>query len=255
MCAYAFHWFDHLVNPAKDVVFARQVNFFFLLFCTIIFSVVVIISYNNHYKEMTKSLEEQKLLLAEVNHRVKNNLAIIIGLLNMKSNSSRTKEAKAALSDLHGRIMAMALVHQQMYRKDANCCIVMDKYINDLAQGIQSSLAGDLKVDIYVDVDQIDLIDNVAIPLGLTLNELITNSIKYAFDDKKDNIINIELKEKSDGALELNYRDNGVGMDTNLDESKEGLGLKLIRTLSEQLDGVPYIFNENGFAFKMEFKA
>jgi two-component sensor histidine kinase len=201
---------------------------------------------------MQNAIEEQKVLLAEVNHRVKNNLAVIISLLNMQKNATGNRETKNALQDVHDRIMSMALVHQKMYQNKDKTSIELGNFIADLVVEIRKSL--DLKENILYEtmIDSVNLDVSIAIPVGLVLNELITNSIKHAFQETKEPNISITLTKK-DGYIELVMRDNGMGATFDNLNQNAGIGMSLIQSLVDQIEGTYSFEVKNGLAFTLEF--
>jgi two-component sensor histidine kinase len=181
-------------------------------------------------------------LLAEIHHRVKNNLAVVRGLLNMQLHVTTDETAKATLRESVNRVSAMALIHQKLYTKDNPDAIDMRKYADDLVKEISSSYHLDGKPEpvIRTEIQDITLTLVRAVPCGLILNELLTNAFKHAFPDGKRGIINISIRRKEglENHLELIVSDNGGGMPNNFDPvSSSTLGITIVESLSEQLDG------------------
>ena len=155
LISYKMHWFLDFIDSSLIAKEQRELNFYILLVFALIYSFVIVTSYRLQYKQMQDSIEEQTVLLAEVNHRVKNNLAIIISLLNMQKNATNNSETKNALQDVHDRIMSMALVHQKMYQNKNKTSIELGNFIADLVVEIRNSL--DLKENIMYET----MIDSV----------------------------------------------------------------------------------------------
>jgi PAS domain S-box-containing protein len=196
------------------------------------------------------SLAEKETLLREIHHRVKNNLQIISSILNLQIRKIDDPRTIEVLKDSQTRVQAMALVHEHLYRGKDFSHIDLKNYIAALGKGIfQMYEAGnkgirfDLNIrDVYVDI-------NTAIPLGLISNELITNSLKYAFKDRKDGKISITATEDPQ-ALTFIVADNGTGMPESITlENQTSLGLRLVRTLTGQLDGTVTIDRSEGTKF------
>ena len=238
---------DQRVDPAQQ----RHLNFVYLIICSIIFSSVIAITHQTQQKALEHSLQEQKVLLAEVNHRVKNNLAVIVSLLNMQMNSSKNKETKNAIQVVHNRIMSMALVHQKMYQNKSAIAVELETYITELVAEIKNSVALQQDIEVTMEVEPINIDVSVAIPLGLILNEIITNAIKHAFDDTLQPKIDIRLKIANDQMIELTVRDNGKGMIIEERDEDAGMGLNLIEALTDQIDGKCDFENENGLVFHL----
>lgn len=205
---------------------------------------------------VTASLKEKEVLLAELNHRVKNNLAIISGLLSLQESSIHTEDAKKVLHDSRARIMSMALVHKMLYENPELKNIQIAKYSSDLLAELLNSYNITKNYDLKEDYDDIRLPVNKSIPLGLILNEIITNSIKYAFKRGQSEawVFDISIKQNG-GQIILVAKDNGPGFtkDFNLENESHSLGIFLIKTLVEQIEGQVMFSNENGAKISLEF--
>lgn len=185
-----------------------------------------------------KSLKEKETLLAEVHHRVKNNLAIISGLLQMQVFNTDDKEVLDKLKESQSRIQSIAMVHEKLYSSDSFSEIAIDTYVNDLVAMIQGSMDNyDKEIKITADLDTVYLAVGQAIPCGLLLNELITNCYKHAFTDQDEGHIRIRIEDKND-IIELSVKDDGIGLPADFDIDKESsLGMTIIKTLANQLNG------------------
>ncbi|SMO42002.1 sensor histidine kinase [Gracilimonas mengyeensis] len=186
-------------------------------------------------KEIRESLKEKEVMLAEIHHRVKNNLAVVSGLLQLQSFNAEDKEVLKALTDSQTRIQSIALVHEMLYESESLAYIKYNKYVNDLLQAIQSMhLNSSNNIDLVADVDPISLSINQAIPCSLLINELVVNAFKHAFDEGKEGKIFIDVKKK-ENKIRVAIRDNGIGIDSTRFEEATSLGATLIKTLSRQL--------------------
>lgn len=200
----------------------------------------------------TISLKEKEQLLKEIHHRVKNNLQIVSSLLNLQSENILDKRYMDLIIESRNRINSMALVHEMLYSSKDLCKIEIGEYIQRLSKGIQHSLSKhdsnvifDFNIEpfIYFDIDHM-------IPLGLILNEIISNSYKYAFPDNSGTII-IELNNRN-RSYNMTVKDNGVGFKDNFDIKKDSnLGMQLIYMLSEQMDGKVEIKTEQGVSYQI----
>lgn len=251
LICYKQNWLTQLRDPLIIPSEQRELNFIILVICTLLFSLVVAVTYQVQHKAMQEALEEQKVLLAEVNHRVKNNLAIIVSLLNLQRNSSADPGTKEALQDVHDRVMAMALVHQKMYEKKSKNAIELDTYITDLVSEIKRSLDLNKNIDVTINIEPVQLNVSSAIPLGLILNELITNSIKHAFEGVEKPEINIDFIRTADDHYQLTVKDNGITDPTAKIKAETGLGIGLINSLTEQIDGISSFEFREGLTFKL----
>ncbi|MEX2602739.1 MAG: histidine kinase dimerization/phosphoacceptor domain -containing protein, partial [Gracilimonas sp.] len=207
-------------------------------------------------KEIRTSLKEKEVMLAEIHHRVKNNLALISGLLQLQSFSVDNKEVLKALSDSQTRIQSIALVHEMLYESESLAYIKYDKYVNDLLQAINSMHINiDKNILLSTNVEPISMTINQAIPCSLLLNELVVNAYKHAFAGKKNGKINIDL-ELSGENIVMTVSDNGTGFEISKFNNSDTLGVKLIKTLTNQLNGEFEIrgnSKETGSIFQVKF--
>ncbi len=188
-------------------------------------------------RKLKKSLKEKEVLLSEIHHRVKNNLAVISGILQLQSYESDNKDVNKALKESQTRIQSISLVHEMLYQSETLAFINYRTYVNDLMQAISSMYLNQSK-QIYfkTDIDSISLDINQAIPCSLLLNELIVNCYKHAFNNSEEGEISVSMKE-TDGEITLTVEDNGVGIEGTNEEKKMSLGSTLIKTLTNQLNG------------------
>ena len=208
----------------------------------------------NYERELRKSIEEKKVLLEEIHHRVKNNLAIIIGLLELQSYSTEDPETVELLRDSQSRIHSMALVHEQLYQFESFSEINVKKYIGKLINTIRNTFSSEVRnVDVHINSDAVHLPLTQAIPCGLLLNEVITNTFKHAFPEQKEGKVDITIQEHHDEVL-LKVHDNGVGYPDEISNSSS-MGMTLIETLSSQIEGTFDFYNDEGAVFEIHFNA
>jgi PAS domain S-box-containing protein len=190
-------------------------------------------------ERVKKELEEKKVLLQEVHHRVKNNLNVVASLLNLQGDNIRSiEDARKALKASKDRVFSMALVHQKLYQSDSISSIDMSDYIHSLCSDLVGLYARKCKVEMELRIDQINLTINQAVPCGLIINELITNAITHGLGNYNSGKIGITLTRKPRMACILIVEDDGRGFPPSLlDSDMDSLGLKLVRVLTEQLDG------------------
>jgi two-component sensor histidine kinase len=210
----------------------------------------------NAKETVNTSLREKEILLAELHHRVKNNLAIISGLLNLQEDATPNIEAKQIISDSKTRILSMALVHKMLYENAELKSIDLGKYAAELIYELFYSYNLLKTVTVTEDYDHIVLPVNKSIPLGLILNEVVTNSIKYAFKSLRNQkgIFNVSIK-LNESNVNLIIKDNGPGFtkDFNPDSDTLSLGIYLVKTLAEQIDGKVEFTNDNGAKIELNF--
>lgn len=206
-------------------------------------------------KLVEKQHKEKELLLKEIHHRVKNNLQIISSLLDLQSNKVNDEHALLAIADGQARVQSMALIHHKLYQHDNIATVNFKDYASQLFHQIMATLST-YKPKLILEADENLAFDiDTAIPLGLILNELLTNSCKYAFDGKKDAILTIKIDALEEGVYQLEVADNGAGLPAEFNFQKtKSLGLRLVRRLSKQLLGKAYYKNDNGAHFYIQFK-
>lgn len=199
-----------------------------------------------------EQLQEKELLLREIHHRVKNNLQTVSSLLSIQGRGIADPTAKQAVNDSRLRVKSMALIHQDLYRDGDLTGVQMKDYVEKLATSLISSYDCSDRVQLNVAIDDLSLDVDTAVPLGLILNELITNALKYAWPDAREGTLAIEMAVSGD-ALRIAVRDNGIGYDPNGDRSAEstGFGLGMIKTFASKLKAEWSIRNENGTVVDM----
>ncbi|HIP36857.1 MAG TPA: sensor histidine kinase [Crocinitomix sp.] len=204
------------------------------------------------------SKEERDLLLKEIHHRVKNNLQIIISLIRLQSEYITPNNFAEKISEIEHRIRAMALVHEKLYQSNELSKLNVENYIKELVSNIHNSINGDKLIKFTYDISPDKYHLDVLIPIGLIINEAITNTFKYAFNDKENAEIYIKFCSTSceNGKTVLNIKDNGIGSDTNFEElSSNSLGMELISTLVDQLDGEFNLDTSKGFNYYFTFSS
>ncbi len=199
------------------------------------------------------SLQEKEVLLKEIHHRVKNNLQIISSLLNLQS-SNLNKEAAAAFKESQNRIKSMALIHEKLYQSSDLSRVDFGEYVGCLTTHLVRSYTSNPGVSVSMDIRGISLDIDTAIPCGLIINELVSNSLKYAFPDGRTGIIHIDMA-LDNGAYRLTVGDNGIGLSQGTNYRNTGsLGLQLVDTLVDQLEGTIELVPEKGATFMITFK-
>ncbi len=196
---------------------------------------------------------QKEVLLREIHHRVKNNLAIVISLLNFQLRNNTNEELTRMIVDIQLRIRSMALIHEHLYRSENLDRIPLATYIESLAYMIMTAFSGH-RVNLVRNLEPMDVSIETALPIGLIINELLTNAFKYAFPGGTSGEIQLTL-EKKDGLLcSLVVKDNGVGLPaTSSMDSEKSIGLYIVNLLVEQLDGTVKIERNNGTSFHIKF--
>jgi len=205
--------------------------------------------------DLKNSLKEKEMLLKEIHHRVKNNLMIISSLLSLQSDYIKDKASKNIFIESQNRARSMALIHEKLYQSTDLKSINFGDYIKNLTNELfYTYRVGSGRVELITDIEDLNLDINTAIPLGLIANELITNSLKYAFVDGRDGAVNIEFKKEDYNYIFI-IKDNGVGLPEGFDiKNSDSLGLQLVNNLSEQIDAEIELNTNNGTEFKIKFR-
>ncbi len=204
--------------------------------------------------EQAGLLSEKDMLMREIHHRVKNNLQVISGLLELQSNTVADEAAKDALMEGRDRVRSIALIHQNLYQFENLSGIELKRFVNDLCRQVESVYKKQNRIAMNVEVPVLYLDIDSAVPLGLIMNELLTNSFKYAFNNAVAGEINLEIGTITDGKYQLKYADNGPGLPPDFDLTRATtLGMQLIYDLSRQIGGkVKYEYND-GASFIINF--
>jgi PAS domain S-box-containing protein len=203
--------------------------------------------------QVKASLHEKEVLLKEIHHRVKNNLQVISSLLNLQSHRIHDPKDVDAFNASMDRIKSMALIHDKLYRSENLASIYFPGYVSDLVRGLVANYSTGKGIELDLRVDPISLNVDNAIPLGLIVNELVSNALKHAFSGGKQGKVVIGLHiEGSDAVLVVS--DNGIGFPDGLDfANTESLGMQLVVTLVEQLEGTITLNGNQGTEFRIAF--
>jgi len=199
-----------------------------------------------------ESLLEKETLLNEIHHRVKNNLQIISSLLNIQSRSITDKKAKEAILIGKNRVHSMSLIHENLYDKDNLTGILISNYLPKLVEDLKNSYNTSLgDISIGTDIDPIELDVDTVIPIGLIVNELITNCLKYAFPDNRDGVIAVKLKEENQQLI-LSVSDNGIGMSEEMEKERmKAFGHKIIKAFRVKLGADILISGSEGTSVEL----
>ena len=206
-------------------------------------------------EQIKKSLKEKEVLLKEIHHRVKNNMAIISSLLQLQARYSKDENLNRLFRDSQSRISSMALVHEKLYKTQDVSNINLREYVEEFGRHILSTYGKkEEEISLTVSVDDINLNIDTMIPFGLILNELVTNSLKHAFEGVERPEIRISF-DKHDGLATLIYSDNGRGIPEHIDFSKsDTLGLQIVNMLALQLKGSVKLDRNDWTKFTIKFE-
>ena len=205
--------------------------------------------------EQRKLVADKEWLVKEIHHRVKNNLQMIISLLNAQSEFLDHPSAIKAITESRERMQAISLIHQKLYQPGQGTFIDMAGYIRELVHCICNSFPDTDRIKFNLNLENIDLDVAQSVPLGLILNEAITNIVKYAFQKKQKGLVEIRFSKLDDTNLLLSISDNGKGLPTDFDLSEHNsLGMQLIQLFAEQLEGELHFTNNNGLEISLTFQ-
>ncbi|WP_298516248.1 sensor histidine kinase [uncultured Kordia sp.] len=257
--------FETELAHQKDIAEEKEARnwLIFGLFGIIAISGFLIFSYARKKKQAKKleeknkiinqQLDEKQLLLKEIHHRVKNNFQIIASLLELQSKGIEDEKALELAKEGKNRVKSMALIHQRLYQNE-DLLIELDDYIRMLVEDISKTYGKDATTKVTYNVPNYKFDIDTAIPLGLIINELITNAYKYGFASNEQ-LLNVSINKVNKEEYVLEVKDNGVGLPEGFNfEKAKSLGLRLVRQLSKQLHGKTMYSNENGCSFKISFK-
>jgi PAS domain S-box-containing protein len=209
-----------------------------------------------HELQLEESIKEKEVLLKEVHHRVKNNMQVISSILNLQSSYIDDETALSILRESQDRIKSMSFVHESLYQSKTLSEVNFSEYIKNIAGNLFHSYGRpEGGISLQFELEEVFLNLDTSIPCGLIINEVVSNSLKYAFEGMAKGIIKIEFSKLADGSLKLIVGDDGIGLPSNFDiENAETLGLQLVTTLVTQVSGVLEIKTNNGTQFCIVFK-
>jgi PAS domain S-box-containing protein len=205
---------------------------------------------------LRRALDDKNTLLKELYHRVKNNLQLIISLFNLQVRSVAPGQARQALVDAAGRVRAMALVHERLYQSGTLSSIRLDGYVAELCEQLAGAAsAAQRGIAVQVEAEPLEVGLDVAVPLGLLLNELVTNSLKHGFPDGRHGHVSVRVARVAGETVRLTVSDDGVGLPPGMSRtSLQTLGLKLVSALSEQMRARFTLDEDGGVVAALEFR-
>lgn len=206
-------------------------------------------------EKIRSSLKEKEMLLQEIHHRVKNNLQVISSLLRLQSRFIKDQNAIDIFKETQNRVRTIAILHEKLYQSEDLAKIKLDDYVNILAKDLLYFYELDeSNIDMVIDIDDISLNIETAIPCGLIIDEIVANSLKYAFPNDRDGRIKIELHSLDENKLKLVVSDDGVGIPDNVNpDNTDTFGMQLIKYLAKQLKGTVELDKSNGTKYELLF--
>jgi two-component sensor histidine kinase len=206
-------------------------------------------------EDILRQKNEKEVLLKEIHHRVKNNLQVINSLLRLQASMIDDPKIISLFEDCQNRVRSMALIHDKLYAINDLSSIQIKEYIENLTQSLIETYGLKTKVKLQLNIQSHSFNVDTLIPLGLLLNEIISNSLKYAFKEKESGTITVELKALINNMFELYISDDGVGFSDNIFNSPQNtLGIELIKSFVEQLDGTIEKLKQSGTAYRIVFR-
>lgn len=205
--------------------------------------------------KITTSLKEKEVLLKEIHHRVKNNLYVVYSLLELQADSIVEPEIAKMFEDSQHRIYSMALIHEKLYRSRNLAQIDLGEYLEDLVRNLFDSYnVNGSQIDLELNLETIHLNIETATPCGLIVNELVSNAMKHAFPNNKKGVLRVECYQDESQAVHLTICDNGIGFPKHINFKETGsMGLQVVCTLTEQLEGTIDLEREAGTTFHLSF--
>ncbi|RYY56385.1 MAG: sensor histidine kinase [Chitinophagaceae bacterium] len=205
-------------------------------------------------ESLQQLVREKDWLVKEIHHRVKNNFHMVMGLLGTQTGYLKTEEATMALDESRHRVQAMSLIHQRLYQSDNLSAISMSGYIHELVDYLRESFPKGRVVRFQLDLQPVEMDLSHCVPIGLILNEAITNAIKYAFNDNDDPLLSVSLASVSGSSWELRIKDNGPGLPAAINPADpSSMGIRLMQGLAEDLDGRFSITSHAGTEIRVGF--
>ena len=207
-------------------------------------------------QRLQKSLNEKDVLLKEIYHRTKNNMLVIISLLDLQVQDIENEQVRGIFVEMENRIRAMALVHEKLYQSQNLSEIELGSYLQEIIESLLATMVVDGRIRFFSDVESILLNIDYAIPLGLVVNEIVTNAVKHAFPGQKSGQINITIKKTGSGNIVLILGDDGVGLPMDIDvenSSSFGMGIVIASLVKMQLRGTLTVDRYNGTTYRIIF--
>ncbi len=206
-------------------------------------------------RTLRSALAEKEILLREIHHRVKNNLQVVSSLMKLQARAAVDADLQVAFEECQNRIQSMALIHEQLYESVDFADVDFPEYIRQLAQRLfRSYEVNPGRVELYTDIGAVRLGVDIAVPCGLILNELLSNSLKYAFPGDRPGSVTIRVEKMKDESVLMTISDSGVGLPPDVGFwNTKTLGLRLVRLLVRQLDGEIALGGPPGTEFRIRF--
>jgi len=245
-------------NKTQETRLRENKIYIILISIAFVFVSVLVLGYrkSNKKKQLINELLERendtkKTMLQEIHHRIKNNLQVVNSLLRMQASKTNDVDIKNAFKETQSRVLSIAKLHEKMYNSGDFKNINAKEHISLLVKDIIENYTVGTKVSLKLDLEELLFDSKIMMPLSLIINEIMTNSLKYAFNNEEDATITVRLKQLSATKNELYIADNGIGYD--IEKEKKGLGTKLIQSLTKQISGTILQNTKNGTSITITF--
>lgn len=236
---------------------SKTQTLFIVIACLLFVFLLSLLYFFQKSKKATRIIRaknaENELLLKEIHHRVKNNLEMVKSLIALQSAQIEDPATKDAMIASQNRVQSMGIIHQKLYQGTSLGSIEMKDYFINLSEGILDTFNAEDRIRIECAMDNLDLDVDTAVPIGLIVNELLTNALKYAFPDQQKGVIKLSLEKDEQENLKLLVRDNGIGKTEGLAPKGTGFGSQLVKLLTRQLNGKMIERNEEGTYVEFDF--
>ena len=235
----------------QKIVRQQQVSIVALVICALLLLLLCGFAYY-HYRIKNKANQRIQTLMRDLHHRVKNNLQMLAGLFSMQISELKDENTRNTLRENETRLVSMNLIHNRLYQNESDTQIAMNEYLTKLLEHLRDAFAGDKAalIQLRIQVDPVEVEADIAVAIGLIVNELVTNSLKYAFDEKGGEVF-LTLQQQDKSQLVLSIGDNGRGMPAHNKEKKSSFGLKLVHLLTRQLHTTLLVNNDQGTFYQM----
>lgn len=206
--------------------------------------------------QISQTVAEKETLLKEIHHRVKNNLQLVSSLLDWQTEGISDPQIHKVVDEGRSRIRSMALMHEYLYKSDSLAHVDVHKYLAELADSLMRSYRPHTGITLEKNITHAYFDADTVVPLGLIVNELVSNAFKYAFVDKTEGTVHIALERLNNEEFKLTVSDNGIGLPDNFDKLlHKSLGIQLVKTLVRQMKGTLQSYNQTGAVFEVQFSA
>lgn len=251
---YEGTFLEQLFYPSSIEIWMRLFNIFLFLLFSFVISCLAI-QRKRVEEELHQALLEKDLLIKEIHHRVKNSLTVVQSLLGLQIKDISDEKSRVYFHETKDRVKSMAMVYEMLLGPEDLTRIGPSEYVQNLVSSLFHSYRADSQiVNLKYDIDDIELDVDTIIPLGLIINELVSNALKHAFSGGREGELLVSLQKDSPGKYKLIVKDTGIGLPESFNVSNtESLGLKIVSSLVAQLQGTIKLGSENGTEFHITF--